>query len=174
MVLIIILLVVFLISIFLFTLNETVVGSLCCIVGFLTGLQLLCHIDILSMIKANPLVILTFLSLYLVLGVLWGIIKWWFFVKKKLREYKQLKIDYINNKRGNEEDFFEWNRPENYKPKISKNKERWLNWVICWPVSIVIYLLGDLLVDLFTNLYEMFANLLQSISDKVWKEFDIK
>ncbi len=65
----------------------------------------------------DPIEIIKWLGLYLVIGIGWSFVKWYFFLKNILEDFK------------NSKEKFEYDYEKNYKPAIKEIKEKNV-WVI--------------------------------------------
>jgi len=88
--------------------------------------------------------------IFLGVGLLWASYKWW---------------DRINSDRM-EELFLD--SPSTYKRLISfnNNKGRYFNWVIAWPISILLYVFGEMFAKLYRAIIKMMGTMMQNLSDR--------
>jgi hypothetical protein len=163
----------------------TVIGSLCL-------LNWCGNIPVFSYIWHNPLAIIPGIAGYFVLGTLWGIGKWYFYVREQLARYYEVKQKFIDNKKLSisvydaipEELKEEWVMAirsfyDDYcghyavvevNPKIAKHKMQMYVWIAYWPWSFVWTMINDPVRKIFRAIYNRIAGMLQAISDSLFKD----
>lgn len=107
-------------------------------------------------IKDNPGVILIILLIYIVVGVVWSFIKWYFFLL------------------GLKDKIHSWTNIDSYtkcKFEASYNKERIINWMIYWPISAIWTLINQPIRKIFNRIYTGVEKQFQRISDNVTDGF---
>ena len=123
--------------------NEEPLGSL--------GMLIVCGIvfynvpTALTAIMENPIIILSGILVYVVIGFIWSVFKWY----KKLISLRDNGVKNI--------------------PQASSFKGAIIIWASYWPIGMVRYVLGDLLEDLFTALWKRFNGVYQKIANKVFE-----
>jgi hypothetical protein len=129
--------------------------------------------NILEFVRNNYLQALTFVSLYVFIGVIWSFIKWICFLLEFKRIINELKNKYPN---CSSEEIIKNNYSvidkfgiRNGKPKTAENKARIIAWMSFWPMSVISTLLNDPIRRLFIFIYNSFSGLYQKISDKILK-----
>lgn len=55
------------------------------------------------------------------------------------------------------------------RPKVSNNKEAIILWIMYWPMSMIWFVISDLMRDLAEAAYNSVATMFQSISDRMFK-----
>ncbi len=118
---------------------------------------------ILSYVASNWLQLLGGASIYLVLGILYALYRWWAHVssdkvqadiKMGLKQWREADIG-----RPFKESVF-------YPTTIRPKRHEILTWLIWWPISFVFYFFGDLMRDFFHGLYRRIAAIFTAISDR--------
>ena len=111
---------------------------------------------------------------YFVVGIVWGIVKWFFHlmsIRDKLVEYRRnnniksegLSVEQIS-------DFKSLNRLyEDIPPKAFKSKHRILFWMAYWPFSMPWTLVNEPVKRFFSFVYRRLAGMLQGMSDRLFK-----
>lgn len=98
--------------------------------------------------------LISFFSLYFVVGAVWSMVKWYF---------------YLINVR---EDMIERNTKERpHNSYASNNKGRIMSWVGHWPFSMIGTLVGDFLTKILRTIYETFSSVYERIEKKIFKDF---
>lgn len=106
---------------------------------------------------------------YTGVGVVYGAARWFLLVRQIgvwWRLHEEMAEAYYPNK-------FKSDRVPRYTggpPSPADFKTRITNWMAYWPISIVAWAIGDLLVDFWNTIYKWAAGLLQRISNAAWKE----
>lgn len=148
-------------------------------------LQWIFGIDIIGYIGRHPSVVGYGAIGYFVVGTLWAIIKWWFFVVGERRKYDEAKAkfladkkitgpipndlkeafaDFINRRYG--DDSIE------IRPQVTNHKARIYMWMAYWPFSALWTLINDPVRRIFREIYARIRATLQKISDHAWAGTD--
>ena len=112
-----------------------------------------------SFILSNPLVVVVAILAYIVLGSVWSIIKWYFYVV-------QARTDYINNDYSGK--IYTISDIKNNIPKASSNKGRITSWMFYWPFSVIITLFNEPIKNIFNKIYYKFTSSFDKISNNVF------
>lgn len=127
---------------------------------------------------------------YFLLGTLWAVAKWYFFVRTKREVYLAAKEEYLkgspekhwNRERGGDpkEEEVSWensfargnllNSKKGIAPLARDHKVRILQWMAYWPWSAIWTLVHDAVKRIYKTIYENIHKLLQSISDNAFKD----
>jgi hypothetical protein len=146
-------------------------------------------VDIIGFAKANPLEFAAGVAGYFVAGTIWSVAKWWFFLKDRREKYDELKAEFLRNNgvQGTvipEKLRAPWRlqaasltdhrgygsaSAESIIPKARNHKGKILTWMTYWPWSMVWTLINDPVKKLFRQIYRSIQNLMQSISDRVFR-----
>lgn len=103
---------------------------------------------------------------YLPIGVGWSFFK--FYVSFKAR-MKRLKDQFTPDSR-----YPTWNaylESSSYLPSASDMKEEIVSWIACWPVSVLSYILADLLTDLLNKIYDWFSGVYDRMATRIRDSF---
>lgn len=103
----------------------------------------------------HPMNIILVLLGYFVVGTVWSVVKWFFFLKRKVREFEDSTSDYKFNEDGTLKD--------NYTPKAREHRSSILLWMSWWPFSA----LWTLLNDPFRQAFEWIADVLEQTFDRM-------
>lgn len=127
---------------------------------------------------------------YLLMGVLWGFVKWWLFVTQKLTNYEDVKIQWLE-----ERDIKGKTVPDNFKtqwenyllktsqftgykngkqvlkiqPVASEYKLKIVNWMAYWPWSLIWTLFSDVIKRIFIRIQRWCSQLMNGISNWVFR-----
>jgi hypothetical protein len=123
-------------------------------------------------------------ALYFVAGTVWGVVKWFLHVTKKLEEYKEKKARFLRSNRflrsknateitpalvSSFKQFLGTNYIEGEAPQVHDHKSDILMWMTYWPFSSVWTLLNDPVRRAFRAIYRSLSTSLQSMSDRLFK-----
>lgn len=97
------------------------------------------------------MVVLVFFG-YTVVGVLWSFFKWDRFCLSQFKKWENMGQPRVSK--------------ELYKPKYTNNKSKLFSWTFIWPISIIGYIIGDLLVDFFNFILKYFGEIYNKISNR--------
>jgi len=139
-------------------------------VGLAIVLSVFGDLNLYKLIKDNPLTVLEYVIGYFIVGTAWGMIKWGFWLKKIRSKIDELKIKFPNTWR-NEVTRVSW--PMSLPPKVAEHKTMIVGWMSLWPASMVWTLLRDPVRWLFEEIYSMLGNMMQRLSNHVFKDLDI-
>lgn len=135
-------------------------------------------------INENRLFTLELCVGYVFIGLLWSMFKWYKYSKKALQEsYNAYKRSWLHEKGKAGDDvpaelLEEWRRyieekishHRPYIPGHEHQTERIVSWMMFWPLSMVVYVLEDLIRDFFEFIYRQFARVFQLITDIVFRK----
>lgn len=121
----------------------------------------------------DPKRAVTVVLAYAVIGVVWGIIKWFFFllaVRDCLIEFRARKgiTGSLTGTAAN--DFFSYNKLGVYSlpPNAFKSKARIVGWMMWWPVSMPWTVINEPVKRFFAFIYARIAGSLQRLSDRLF------
>lgn len=155
------------------------------IIGSLFALHFWSSVPVLDFILTNYVLILKYTIYYFSVGLVWSFIKWYFFLLKARDKYQKHKKEFLDKlmkkeahvaedaKNGKINPAYqkEWlSDVRIYKlvPKASDNKARITTWMMYWSFSMIGTLLGDWLTQLWNALYNLFGNLYDKITKLVF------
>ncbi len=123
--------------------------------------------------------------LYVAVGSMWGIVRWYLFVSRAARDYAGKSTDLMNDYQNGpwspggsslsltKITYAEWlDRFHNLPPSPSKHRSRIVTWMVWWPFSFLDTLLSDLVRRIFDAIYDEVAALLGRISARVFRRFE--
>jgi len=109
--------------------------------------------DAFNWISANPGSTVLIVAGYFVAGLVWAIVKWYFYLRKKTA-----KINKYSKVHGLDEVY-----------SASENKERILNWMMYWPFSLLWTMIDEPVKKLFQNIYTATEKMFQRMADNARK-----
>jgi hypothetical protein len=114
----------------------------------------------------NPGTFIFYVFLYIFCGILYGIYKWYIFCLNRRDKAIQNAKSYRLNVNIQEE-------INHYKPDILNHKGTFIRWMTYWPFSAIWTLLNDPIRRLYNSVFNLLSNLLQKISDNIFKDVEI-
>lgn len=141
------------------------------------------NLNVFHWIYENPLTVLVGVGCYLLAGVVWGLIKWYFFCLNKADNYATRRKDFADRfatyQKNNPTskvtfpDFLSDNVYCNdFPPTPANNKARITAWMTYWPCSAVWTILNDPIRRFYNFVYNRLTNLYTRISNSVFSRFD--
>jgi hypothetical protein len=148
-----------------FGILAVTIALLCWLAGF----------NIFKWVIANPATILEGIAIYLVVGVFWGMARWWFFLKHlqtKLIEYRS-KYDITRPLSPDSiREFYSkigMPRHDRIPPLVSEFKKKIVFWMIYWPFSAPWTLINEPVKRFFNMAYNLTSNALQGMSNRMFR-----
>jgi hypothetical protein len=164
--------------------NESGVWATIVFLGSLFGLNFLWKLPIIDSVKTNPGHTALLILSYFAIGVVWSIVKWYFFVHNKMVKYNNYKAEFLKDNKATEltpelaAKFMEslGNRYDarndgitGKAPAASEHKASLTRWGTYWPFSIVGTLLNDVVRRTWEYIYEMLQTTYQRMSEAIFK-----
>lgn len=140
----------------------------------------------------NPLQSFAYVGGYFVGGMIWSIVKWYFYLLRRRDEAKKVRVYFDANitklqqdwKGSDEFNFVNWMNKGNhskyrtqweyndcsYPPIAAQHKGDILFWATYWPFSAFWTLLNDPIRRLWNAIYSVLNGMLQRISNNVFKD----
>ncbi len=116
-------------------------------------------IDILEYVKNNPVITISLIFLYFVLGIVWSFVKWYFFLNK-------IKIYLLKTtKKGDEFSI--------YTPKVSDHKSKITTWMTYWPLSMFWTMIDEPIKNTFKFIFGKIEKSYQKLSDNMFKDLNV-
>jgi hypothetical protein len=106
--------------------------------------------DLFHDIANDPGKYLMYFGGYIVVGIIWSFIKWYFYLIELKEERKGKSSSYFTR-----------------SGDVSENKERILNWMIYWPLSAFWTIINQPIRRLFKYIYRGIEGRYQKMSDKI-------
>ena len=164
--------------------NESGVWATIVFLGSLFGLNFLWKLPIIDSVKANPGHTAILVLSYFAIGVVWSIVKWYFFVHNKMVKYNTFKADFLKDQKADAmtpelaAKFMDHlsNRYDarndgitGAAPLASEHKASLTRWGTYWPFSIIGTLLNDVVRRTWEYIYEMLQTTYQRMSEAIFK-----
>jgi hypothetical protein len=116
---------------------------------------------ILDYIQTEPLRIISYIVGYALIGVLWSLGKWYYYLKRHV-DITMAKLEIAKNK-GDE--VYEW---QNQPPKAKENSNRIITWMSYWPLSAFWTLIDEPFKRFSKFLYRKTSKIFDTMSDKMF------
>jgi len=125
----------------------------------------------LTWIKNNPVDLIEYVVGYFVVGSVWGVAKWFFWLRKIRSVLDEIKALYPNNRDAWASEARRRSWPMELPPKVSDHKTLIIGWMALWPSSMIWTLLHDPVKWVFEEIYANLGGMMQKISNHVFKDF---
>ena len=175
------LVVVELILLFLFVVNDKAISSLISLFVFVLILQGFGSVNFLKIIGDDPLSVFIFLIAYLGAGVVWACIKWTLLSLDNAEEASKFREKWLKTKNLKQADLSVEQKAQLKKdielecPRVVVSDGRYMNkfvkWMLFWWINILITVFSDFLIRICRNIYHLLQGFLQSITDKIWARY---
>jgi hypothetical protein len=164
--------------------NESGVWATIVFLGSLFGLNFLWKLPIIDSVKANPGHTALLVLSYFAIGIVWSIVKWYFFVHNKMVKYNDFKAEFLKTNKADAmtpelaASFMDHlkNRYDarnegidGTAPLASEHKAALTRWGTYWPFSIVGTMLNDVVRRAWEYIYEMLQTTYQRMSEAIFK-----
>lgn len=150
------------------------------VTGF--ALWLFGNVNVFALAVTDPLLTLGLLAGYFVVGAVWSLAKWWFYVRRHREKYNELKSSYLEHRglpgKGPIPDHLKeaWQEQRRYyphnTPQAHESKGRILTWMIYWPWSFVWTILNDPVKRLWKSIFNAMRALFQKVADSAYKDVE--
>lgn len=113
--------------------------------------------------------VLMYAAVYVPIGVMWAVVKWWFYVREQARR----RTDAIMQAKSYESDrggLSILRKP----PQVSEHKSDIMRWMGWWPFSLVGTLLNDPFRRMFEAIYRHLGTFLQKMSDRAFAHLQVQ
>lgn len=138
---------------------------------------------IYASVMQNPLVMLEIFAVYILIGVIWSMPKWFFHVREIREDYLYdvnrflWSRDREQNNQIPEDLVADWLRSPEFRrwdgeipPLASKNKSRITLWMMYWPISMVWTLIDEPVRRTFNFVYEQIQGVYTRISEHAFRD----
>lgn len=158
--------------------NEEGVWATVVFIGTVLSLQFLSKVPVLDYVKSNPGHTLMYVGLYFVIGTVWTLIKWYFFVHKRIVKYNDFKRSYMKNNKietldaKSAADLLETARRSGIQvdaPDPADHKGDFTRWGTYWVFSMVGTALNDVVRRAWEYVYEMLQTTYERMSNAIFK-----
>lgn len=112
--------------------------------------------------------IILYACVYLFIGIAWSFFKWLKLVKYKYRKY-QLGVDSYNKTPR----YSSKPEIENFRPKVSQEKDQLTSWIVFWPYSVVRYAFVSFLGDIMDQIIKWFTGVYNTITTSQFKPIEM-
>jgi hypothetical protein len=127
-------------------------------------------------LTSDPARVVNYVLIYLGVGVVWGVTKWFFLLMKIRDKLVWFRNNYSISGPLSEQqarEFINYSDLRHYggeiPPRVSDSKSRILAWMAFWPFSMPWTLINDPVKRVFNMLYMSIAGALQGMSNRMFK-----
>lgn len=148
-------------------------------------LQWFFGVDIIGFVMRHPAIVCYMAIGYFVLGTVWAVTKWWFFVNGERQKYDEFRDNWFRSHNlpsgpgsvipDDQKDSFQRElrcTSIEIRPLVTRHKARIYMWMTYWPFSALWTLTHDFVNKVFTTIYTKIRTTLQKISDHAWAGTD--
>lgn len=104
-----------------------------------------------------------YIVLYLLVGVLWSVVKWYFYVNDRAREHKRRKAKFGSQ-------YSERGYGQITVPQVNEHKSDIIRWMTYWPFSLIFTLINDPFRRLFEFIYRQIHDSLQAMANRAFQD----
>ncbi len=141
--------------------------------------------NLVPWVMNHPIDILEYAGAYVLAGIVWGFIRWYFYILTKRDDYVKFRTDWIASngelsdqpfpsgytKQTVRQKFQADAAAKDLPPRVDHNKGRLTFWMSYWPASAVWTLLNDPLSRIGRFLYNRLGHLFQHISNAMFAKY---
>lgn len=142
---------------------------------------------LLTTLTAHPWVAVKYVVFYFLIGCGWGMVKWFFFLHKRLSKYNEYRQKFLRENQATEltpalaKKFLKWladvqlyNYNQNAKitaeaPLAKDHKGDIIRWMSYWPFSMIGTLLNDVVRKAWKHIYNFMAKAYDAVSSYVFR-----
>lgn len=143
------------------------------------ALALFGDFNALTWMQAHPWKFLQYVVGFFVVGTVWSVAKWWFYVRERRDDFNQMKLGFIKRHELGlkvtepiPEDklaaYGDWMSVLRGRPDPSAHKSRIMVWMMYWPWSMLWTLVNDPIKKLFKAIYRRIEGVYDRISDSLF------
>jgi hypothetical protein len=129
----------------------------------------------ITWVRENQILLLEIIGAYFVMGIIWGVVKYMFFLKgvqQRLREFRASRDIMGPLKEKDRVDFIasERYRIKSLPPRVRDSKKQIIFWMTYWPFSMPWTLINEPVKKFFNYVYHKLAGMLQGMSDRLFRD----
>jgi len=126
----------------------------------------------IAWIMHNTVEMLEYAAAYFAIGALWGLTKWFFWLRKIHTVLEEYSARHPSNSRAWQDVAYSRGWPMTLPPKVSEHRTMILGWMALWPSSVIWTLLHDPVKWVFEEIYAALGGLMQKMANHVFKDFN--
>ncbi len=112
--------------------------------------------DFINFIKDNPFKFLGYITGYILIGAIWAVVKWYFFLI-------EIKDNYLERKQSHSDAHLSIPLAKHFKSTI-------IMWMSYWIVSIYWTFLKEFVTGIWNNIYKRMGGLFDWMTNKIFKD----
>lgn len=132
---------------------------------------------VINFVMSNILMIVIGFVVYFIVGGIWSIFKWWRFNVDIKKQYDEIIAKNPNASMSailNSFEGYAYNDILTIPPLASNMKSKIVMWIVSWPLSIITWILGDLIVSICNSIYDILGNVYSKITKSIFGDNVIK
>lgn len=123
--------------------------------------------------RTHPEEVIFCVAAYFAAGVMWGVVKWYFWLQKLKRQLIAFKNEHPGWSEMDVARIFRSSGTSGeLPPQVGDHKAKIMGWMMLWPASMVWTMLNDPVRRVFEEIYDRIGGGLQAMSNKVFRDFD--
>jgi len=115
--------------------------------------------DFFFYLKDHPWLSLGRIGIYISIGIIWSVFKWFFFLQNK-KEYFKKKMETSS-----------WKFNESDIPQAKRNKARIISWMSYWPFSMLWTTINEPVKKTFRFIYSKIEGVFQKMANSTFSDF---
>ena len=148
------------------TYSETTLWAFLGMVGFFSIGFLAYDVNPFVWVYNNPMKLVTGGVLFGAIGAAWSFFKWRKRILSEDIQYRMVRAKEEYRK------LYPDAEPKDYtdsmyfpdQAKASQNKDRIVAWIVLWPLSVIGYFIGEILLEIAEKIYELFSGVYNRIT----------
>jgi len=176
---------------FVFVNYENGLGAFVSLLTFVVCLQVFGDVDLITLVTQNYLWTGVIIGSYITLSVPWGIFRWAMYCRDRLEAYEDKKAEFLLEKGLTNTKIVPAEYREEWKRSVELTKDYYTKRTIAdaplarehksfitrsmslWAIDAIWWILGDMCVRIWKNIYNRITGLLQHISDNMFSNSNI-
>lgn len=113
-----------------------------------------------------------FVAGYFVVGAVWSLIKWYFFLVQVRRRVQAIRQQFPDDTK--DELVFRYkvsHGQSEFPPQVTNNKSRIIGWMSLWPASMLWTVINDPVRRACEEIFDRLGGIYQAINNRVFKDF---
>lgn len=176
----------------LFVENERAVGAIVTTIFTFALFVAFGNKGIIPWISENPFTILQYAGGYIAVGIIWGFVKWFFYVLRTRDQYEKFRKNWISengdidggsyiDKNDSRSKAHTTTRREQFQkeahrvgvlpPKADYNKGRIIFWMTYWPASAVWTIINDPITRMWKVIYQRIGSIFEHMSSSMFSKY---
>lgn len=150
---------------------DATIFSSCTLAVVTLGAWWLGYLDLMWM-RENWKLCLAIVAAYPLLGAIWSVVKWWFFLHDQAASMQD-RIDRIQQQNSDDpvrlsRQLTSLQQEGDWPPRVGNHKSRIMKWICWWPFSFIGTMFNNPIRWVCEGIYNNMIGLLQGMSNRIW------